>query len=221
MNLGSLNKSIKLNLLGLIKTYILTRKFIIHSNIHPVYGTSMMPTLNDGDFISYSDNNYLHRGDIVSFVAIKDYNRIETLVKRVIGLPGDTLIIRDSDGAILNSDNIFIPEKYTLRPNLKLLNDKVGNKSHKITIPKNHIYVLGDNRFNSKDSREFGAVSTKLVIGKVNLVRVANNDYKIKHLINPNYKNLTDDCVNFKFSFLFILKLALFSIFNKHKRNDT
>lgn len=220
MNLGSLNKSIKLNLLGLIKTYIRTRKFSIHSDIHLVYGTSMMPTLNDGDFISYSDNNDLHRGDIISFIVIKDYDRIEALVKRVIGLPGDTLTIRDSDGVILNSDNVFIPEKYTLRPNLRLLNDKVGNKSHKITIPKNHIYVLGDNRFNSKDSREFGVISTKLVIGKVNLVKVANDDYKIKYLISPKYKNLPDTCVNFKFSFLFVLKLALFSILNKHKNND-
>ncbi|WP_338449095.1 signal peptidase I [Niallia oryzisoli] len=137
-----------------------------------VEGESMMPTLQDGNKLVVNKIGYqigeLHRFDVIVFHA----NEQEDYVKRVIGLPGDEIEYRD-DQLFINGKKYEEPylEKYRkqtfggrLTGNFTLF-ELTGRK----TVPENMIFVLGDNRLGSRDSREFGFVSVDQVVGKVNL----------------------------------------------------
>ncbi|WP_394235511.1 signal peptidase I [Niallia oryzisoli] len=137
-----------------------------------VEGESMMPTLQDGNKLVVNKIGYqfgeLHRFDVIVFHA----NESEDYVKRVIGLPGDEVEYRD-DQLFINGKKYEEPylEKYRkqtfggrLTGNFSLF-ELTGQKN----VPKDMIFVLGDNRLGSRDSREFGFVSVEQVVGKVNL----------------------------------------------------
>ena len=127
-----------------------------------VIGPSMMPTLEDGnnlvvDKISYRFHNP-ERFDIIIF-PIRD-NSGNTYIKRIIGLPGETVKI-DKDGVIYINDKI-LHESYG-----REIIENPGNALNGVTLGENEYYVLGDNRNDSEDSRfSIGIVKRQEIIGR-------------------------------------------------------
>jgi signal peptidase I len=127
-------------------------------HVFAMAGSSMSPTVNEGDKILVRKDSYRDRepehNDLVAF--LNPANRRQTWVKRAIALPGDTLEIREGivhlNGAAIKDAAGVQPDKANLAP---------------ITIPEHHCYVLGDNRANSKDSRHIGLVPMIALVGKV------------------------------------------------------
>lgn len=115
-----------------------------------VEGTSMNPTLEDGSFafsFNVNDNTEIKRGDIVIVKEDTDYY----IIKRVIGLPNET--IECKDGVIYINDEPI--EDYTDIETLDF---------DKVYIEEGHYFIMGDNRLNSKDSRKIGTVSKDQII---------------------------------------------------------
>lgn len=138
-----------------------------------VDGVSMMPTLEDGDRMIVNKIGYTigkpKRFDIVVFHAPeqKDY------IKRVIGLPGDEVEYRD-DVLYINGEPFEEPylDKYKAEFTDSPLTEDftLEEKIQEQVVPEGHIFVLGDNRRKSKDSRHIGVVSIDEVIGSTKLV---------------------------------------------------
>lgn len=128
---------------------------------------SMVPTLEVGDRVLVNKLSYrlhdVHRGDIVVFERPRgeDDPRIKDLIKRVIGLPGD--VIEARDGHVLINDRLleepYLPAGTT-----------TTNLPRQIIKP-GYLFVMGDNRANSRDSRVFGQIPDDLVVGRA-FVRV-------------------------------------------------
>jgi signal peptidase I len=122
-----------------------------------VYGTSMLPSIEEGEYIMVSKATYFfklpQRGDIIVFDSPQDPT--SDLIKRIIGLPGDTVEIRDNK-VIVNGTPLN--EKYTLEPPHYLMLPE--------EIPAGHYFVLGDNRNNSSDSHRGWTVPRQNIIGK-------------------------------------------------------
>lgn len=114
-----------------------------------VYGQSMEPALHEGDRLVIGKGTY-HHGDILVFGS-----REGTLVKRVIGCPGDT--VRMHDG-VLTVNGIYTEEPYLA---------KTDTSEFTVTVPDGQYFVLGDNREHSKDSRAFGCVPESMIVGRV------------------------------------------------------
>lgn len=121
-----------------------------------VDGDSMLPTLNNGDrlLLSAMDTEYKH-GDIV----VVDRYTDKPLIKRVIAVAGDTIDIT-SDGVVSINGSV-IEEPYI--QGTTILYDFPGT----LTVPSGYLFVMGDNRSMSKDSRkaEIGLISVKDVVG--------------------------------------------------------
>ena len=148
-------------------------RFVLFTPI-VVDGESMMPTLESGERMIVNKLNYkigdIQHFDIVVFHAPekKDY------IKRVIGVPGDTLEYKN-DQLYINGKKINEPylQDYknqivdggTLTEDFSVL-DYTGKK----IIPKGSYFVMGDNRRNSKDSRHIGLVSEEEIVGKASVV---------------------------------------------------
>jgi signal peptidase I len=122
-----------------------------------VESVSMQPNLYEGDFVLVNRVAYNlgqpERGDIVVFRFPP--NPEETpYIKRVIGLPGDTLRVHDG--------LVFINDVVLVEPYIKVPTGQNGTWS----IPENAIFVMGDNRSSSSDSRTWGLVPYENIIGK-------------------------------------------------------
>ncbi len=140
----------------------------VQSNIIGAYripATSMMPTLAVGDRIFVDKRAYEHsapeRGDLAVFVYPEDESR--EFVKRIVGLPGETIEIKD--GKVLINGAV-LPESSAVRRNYYYNAGDYGKAGQLIKIPKDSYFVLGDNSKNSRDSRYWGFVHGKLLIGK-------------------------------------------------------
>ena len=138
--------------------------FMLLFRIVIVSGTSMYSTLHDGDWLLVT-GSILYKdpqpGDIV--VASKDsFNDGEPIIKRVIATEGQTVDI-DFEAGIVYVDGVALHETYTYTPT----NIQEGN-AFPITIADGCIFVLGDNRNNSRDSRhpDIGMIDTREVLGK-------------------------------------------------------
>jgi signal peptidase I len=140
--------------------FVAVRMFVQN---YRVDGPSMQPTLHTSEYILVDKAEYyIHppqRGDIIVFQAPP--NPSQDFVKRVIGIPGDTVTVAQDgtvtvDGTVLNEpyvadhDNPYDPRSWQLG--------------------SNQFFVLGDNRGDSEDSRYFGPVDRNLIIGKAALV---------------------------------------------------
>ena len=142
----------------IIKTFLL-QAFYIPS-------LSMAPTLKVNDRVLVNKLSYdlheVNRGDLVVFESPpNEGSQTKDLIKRVIGLPGET--VESRVGLILINGQI-LDEPY-LGP------DVTTGPLEKTVVPAEHLWVMGDNRPNSRDSRFFGAIPESLVIGRA-FVRV-------------------------------------------------
>ncbi len=121
-----------------------------------VDGISMRPSLDDGDIVLMNtlDKDF-KRGDFIIFdysVYLDDKLDEGKAVKRVIGLPGDKVLL-NGQGVFVNGIEMFSDIKHDA-------------SEYSITVPENHYFVLGDNRLVSVDSRMMGPIDKKAVIGK-------------------------------------------------------
>ena len=119
---------------------LLINKFILFKIYVP--SESMFPTIKIGDQLFVTkvyDKNKIKRGDILVFYSEELGDK---LIKRVIGLPGQKVVIK-TDGSVY-IDDIRIDEPYVVN-----MSDMGGT----FNVPENHYLFLGDNRVNSKDSR--------------------------------------------------------------------
>ncbi len=116
-----------------------------------VDGASMNQTLNDGDILLLYKMAKIDRFDVV--VLDEEYDN-EIIVKRIIGLPGETIEIKDNKIYI---DNVEMPDEYAY-----------GDTSdyEKTTLGEDEYFILGDNRLISKDSRYFGPIKKSEIMGE-------------------------------------------------------
>jgi signal peptidase I len=147
---------------------------------YEVDGPSMQSTLQNHDRLIIwkfartiargTHNSYIpNRGDVVVFIKRGLYedsnNKEKQLIKRVIGLPGERVTVKDGKITVYNSANPdgFSPDA-TL-PYGKVITTTEGNID--ITVPADEVFVCGDNRANSLDSRYFGPISADDIVGKL------------------------------------------------------
>jgi signal peptidase I len=148
---------------------VLVRAFLFQTFYIP--STSMYPTLKAGDRIIVSKISYhLHgvgRGDIVVFKRPADEHcagpPVPDLVKRVIGLPGDTISARGG--------HVDIDGKPLAEPWLPKASSTYTANFGPLKVPSNEYFMLGDNRVNSCDSRYWGPIKRTTIVGKV-VVRI-------------------------------------------------
>ena len=124
-----------------------------------VEGTSMAPLLSDQERIFINKFVYrfedIHRGDVVVFWYPLD--RSKSFIKRVIGLPGETVDIRHG---LLYVNGQLIPEPY-VPPQYTDITD-----FGPVKVPKDSYFVMGDHRISSNDSRVFGPVASQFIYGR-------------------------------------------------------
>ncbi|PIR83713.1 signal peptidase I [Candidatus Kaiserbacteria bacterium CG10_big_fil_rev_8_21_14_0_10_51_14] len=131
-----------------------------------VSGQSMEPNFHDHQYlivdrISY-DIGEPKRGDIVIFGLPGNTSR--RLIKRVIGLPGETVVLSGSNVSIINAEN---PEGFTLSEPYLEPENLGGATDMRIILEEDEFVVLGDNRRVSSDSRVWGALPREDIVGRV------------------------------------------------------
>ncbi|MDM5186462.1 signal peptidase I [Bacillus sp. DX4.1] len=138
-----------------------------------VQGESMMPTLKNEERVIVNKIGYnlqgVNRFDIIVFHGKEGYD----LVKRVIGLPGDNIEYKN-DVLYVNGKSIEEPYLQEFKDQLSAGNLTPDFSMEQITgkkkVPEGYVFVLGDNRKVSKDSRMFGFVSKEQIVGKGEVV---------------------------------------------------
>lgn len=146
-------------LIGLGVVVLIGGLFMLFSFGKPIrnVGQGMMPTFRDGDRLFMEKNpDQFERGDLVIFLYPHDTTK--SYIKRIVGLPGETLMIEDGKISINGTQ---VEEPY-------LLDEwkSVDSLPEPVKIPDGHYFVLGDNRSNSSDSRYWGTVPRNLIYGK-------------------------------------------------------
>ncbi len=138
-----------------------------------VESISMQPTLYPGDYvivnqIAYKLDPIPHRGDVIVFKYPPDPEAIP-YIKRVIGLPGDQIHI--------TSGKVFINGELMFEPYLKVTTNRGGDW----TVPEGQLFVMGDNRNNSSDSRTWGFVPLSNIIGRAELIYLPPQHWAFLH----------------------------------------
>jgi signal peptidase I len=177
---SKLREYVEAILLAIVIAFFI-RTFVIQA--YKIPSGSMKPTLLIGDHILVSKFNYgiklpfirstlipvgtPKRGDIVVFIYPED--RSKDFIKRLVGLPGDTVEVRDKQILLngqpwkethgVHSDSLIIPGAVQPRDNLG-----------PVRVPEGSLFVMGDNRDESYDSRFWGFVDMKDVLGKALII---------------------------------------------------
>ncbi len=139
--------------------YFLIQPFIVN-------GASMEPSFYDGDYLLVDEISYRfsdpQRGDVVVFHSPDDSSIY--YIKRIIGLPGETLQIQGNDidvykdtEKLLTLNEVYIPERIQAQ----------WSADMEITLGEEEYFVMGDNRVNSRDSRSWGPLHEESIIGLV------------------------------------------------------
>lgn len=149
-------------------------------DIYRIPSKSMQPSLLPGDYIVVSNTAYLNaapeRNDVVVFYKPPEKQLTEAkpsripFIKRVLAVAGDTIQIKHGK---LWVNKTLVGENYVLPENSK---SDYSRYTKLITVPKGHVFVLGDNRDNSRDSRLFGSITVDNVIAKASSILYGKND---------------------------------------------
>ncbi len=136
---------------------------------HQVKGASMEPNFHDGEYILTDKVSYRfskpQRGDVVIFKSPTDPN--VDFIKRIIALPGEKVKISDGKIVIYNNDHsqgMALKEPYNV--NGPTSGGKEVPQDTEVTVGQDQLFVLGDNRVESFDSRSWGMLPRKNIIGK-------------------------------------------------------
>jgi len=134
---------------------------------------SMLPTLHKGDRVLVNKWSYrlhdIHRGDVVVFSRPAEVTdpTIDDLIKRVVGLPGERITISEGrvsvNGEVLTEG--YLPDGTMTEPTGPI----TCPPSHPCVVPEGALWVMGDNRGNSHDSRFFGTIPQSTVVGRAAL----------------------------------------------------
>lgn len=141
-------------LLALFIRIFIAQPFIVN-------GASMEPTFESGEYLIVDELTYRfrepERGEVVVFKYPQNPSKF--FIKRIVGLPGETVEIKNSEIFITNEEGVTqkISEEYVTDPT---------DGSVKVELADDDYFVLGDNRLVSSDSRRWGAVSRDLIIGR-------------------------------------------------------
>lgn len=139
------------------------RVFVVQPFI--VEGASMSPNFEDGQYLIIDEISYRfnspQRGDVIIFHPPTDHKTY--YIKRVMGLPGETVELRESHIYIYNQEH---PEGFRLNEVNYLAKSRITQEG-KTSLQSNEYYVMGDNRDNSLDSRRFGPINNNDIKGKV------------------------------------------------------
>ena len=149
--------------------------FLVFFRIIVVSGPSMKMTLLDGDYLLLINNLFYRepeKGDVV-VVSKQEYDNGKPIVKRVIATEGQ-IVDMDFANGIVYVDGLPLEEDYINTPT----NLDEGSVFPQI-VEENHVFVMGDNRNNSKDSRslEIGQIDKREILGKVALLMVPGTDH--------------------------------------------
>jgi len=161
-------------IVGAVVLAVVVKVFLLQAFYIP--SLSMYPTLHEGDRVLVNKLSYrlhdVNRGDIVVFErpATETSSNIPDLIKRVVGLPGESVVIEDG---VVYVDNQRIDESYLPAGTVT----SVTSAPYKCTrqapcvVPPGSVWVMGDNRADSKDSRYFGPIPESTIVGRA-FVRV-------------------------------------------------
>ena len=158
---------------------IILRYFLIQPYI--VDGESMMPYFVNNEYVLAEKISYtvgeLQRGEVVVFKYPRDPSF--SYIKRVIGLPNETVVIENNQVIIINDAN---PEGFTLDESY--LKDGVETKTYEKErferkLYDNEYFVMGDNRSHSSDSREWGTLPKNNIMGRVWLTLAPFDRFKL------------------------------------------
>jgi len=148
-----------------IGTVFLVRYFLVQPFL--VSGSSMVPNFHNGDYLLVDELTYRFREPIRGEVAVFHYPNNETtyFIKRIIGLPGDRIVVKEGVVYVYNKENpdgFRLDEKY-----LPSSTKTVG--SDDVTLGEGEYFVLGDNRQYSFDSRNWGVLKKDEIVGVARL----------------------------------------------------
>jgi len=151
---------------------LLVRMFLLAP--YSIPSASMEPTVEDGDRVlvarlSYGDDADIGRGEVVVFTRPPTFPGSDDVIKRVVGLPGETVRFYENE--------VFIGDLQMLEPYLResettsapaTLPGCAGEATGARTcvVPDGHVFVLGDNRTDSVDSRSFGPIPIDTIVGR-------------------------------------------------------
>ena len=157
--------------MGTLLIGLLLRSFVVQS--YEIPSESMLPTLENGNRVVVNRLSYqlgeVERGQVVVFDRPPSLDGENDLIKRVIGLPGETIRLVDT--------NVYIEGLRVIEPYL-LVSESTRSKgpipgcaqpladANQCVIPEGHVFVMGDNRRGSADSREFGPVGIDTIVGR-------------------------------------------------------
>lgn len=134
-----------------------------------VNGASMAPEFHDGEYLIVDEfsyrNNAPQRGDVIVFRYPK--NPSQFYIKRIIGLPGETIQIKNEQVIIYDKNKRLHPWGLALDETGYLQKGEITKGNIDLELGDNEYFVLGDNRQASSDSRYWGALDEKFIIGKV------------------------------------------------------
>lgn len=161
------------NILEFIKIVVISALIILpirYFIIQPFYvkGASMEPNFHDHEYLIIDEISYRfnppQRGQVIVFRYPN--NPQEYFIKRVIGLPGETVRLSEGQIYIHNSER---PEGFRLDESVYLTDNikTYATEEEPISLKYNEYFVLGDNRYASKDSRTFGSLNRSFITGKV------------------------------------------------------
>ncbi len=143
---------------------------------HEVLGNSMHPTYKNGEYLMANKILYRFtvpkRGDVIIF----KYSETQDFIKRIIGIPGDSIMVKDGkmyvNGSLLDESNYLADTVYTSG------GDSIA-EGQTVTIGENEYFVCGDNRPHSSDSRTFGAIDKDQIKGKAWIVYLPLSEFRI------------------------------------------
>ncbi len=163
-------------LVAAIAIALFTRLVLVQA--YHIPSQSMVPTLENGDRVVVNRLSYqfgeIERGQVVVFAKPPGTEGENDLIKRVIGLPGETIRFVDElvyiDG--LRVEEPYLAQQNSTRPRLTIPGCAQAEPAADLcVVPQGHIFVMGDNRLGSADSRVFGPIAVDSVVGRA-FVRV-------------------------------------------------